>query len=103
MPQLSDSNNQDANHIEPHAAGDYDGVTPALTDISAHKIAVTFFPDQFAVSQECIKLTLPDLARLIGQKTGTDKMALPWLKLATFGKKRSEANCLRTNENLLQI
>ena len=48
-------------------------------------------------------MTLPQLAEHIRFQTAASKMALPWLKLAIFGNKRSEKNSLRTNENVLQI
>ena len=48
-------------------------------------------------------MTLPQLAEHIRKQTAASKMELPWLKLAVFGNKRSEKNCLRTNENVLQI
>ena len=48
-------------------------------------------------------MTLPQLAEHIRFQTAASKMELPWLKLALFGNKRSEKNCLRTNANTLQI
>ena len=48
-------------------------------------------------------LTLPQLADRIAKQTAASKMELPWLKLAIFGNKRSDKNCLRTNANVLQI
>ena len=50
-----------------------------------------------------VDMTLPQLAEHIRFQTAASKMALPWLKLALFGNKRSEKNSLRTNENVLQI
>jgi hypothetical protein len=72
-------------------------------DINIHTMTVTFFPNKSAQSQHCIALTLPQLAEQIQLKTGPSKLELPWLKLAVFGDKRSNKNCLRTNANLEQI
>ena len=48
-------------------------------------------------------LTLPQLADRIAKQAAASKMELPWLKLAIFGDKRSEKNCLRTNANVLHV
>ena len=48
-------------------------------------------------------LTLSQLADRIAKQTAASKMELPWLKLAIFGNKRSEKNCLRTNANVLHV
>jgi hypothetical protein len=76
---------------------------PAASDIDTRTVAVTFFPNKLAQSQNRIDLTLPQLAEQIRLKTGPSKEKLPWLKLAVFGEKRSERNCLRTNANTQQI
>jgi hypothetical protein len=73
------------------------------SDIDSRKIAVTFFEDEFASTLRRVDLTLPQLAEHIRFQTAASKMALPWLKLAIFGNQRSEKNCLRTNENVMQI
>jgi AAA domain/Primase C terminal 2 (PriCT-2) len=67
------------------------------------KIEVTFFPNQSAQSQRRQSMTLPELRGLIQNTTKPAKDKLPWLKLATFGDKRSEKNCLRHNANVLLI
>jgi hypothetical protein len=73
-------------------------------DIDHHKFTVTFFLDQAArVKIPIENATLPQLAELIRRTTEPSKMALPWLKLASFGEKRSAAGCLRTNDNLIEI
>ena len=64
---------------------------------------VTFFPDQWAKSQHRESLTLAELRDLIQNTSEPTKNKLPWLKLATFGTKRSEKNCLRYNANVLSI
>ena len=73
------------------------------SDIDTRTVRVTFFPDEAAQSLRTADLTLPQLADRIAKQTAASKMELPWLKLAIFGNKRSEKNCLRTNANVLQI
>ena len=73
------------------------------SDIDTRTVRMTFFPDEAAQSLLTADLTLSQLADRIAKQTAASKMELPWLKLATFGNKRSEKNCLRTNANVLQI
>src|SRR4029077_3119259 len=93
---------------DPSSFADLDDAPPEAepysnSDIDTRKITVTFFRDEFAKTKNCVDLTLPQLAVHIRQKTATSKRELPWLKLALFGNKQSEKNCLRTNANTLQI
>jgi ABC-type uncharacterized transport system substrate-binding protein len=67
------------------------------------EIEVTFFPDQKAKKQCRRSMTLPELRDLIQNTTKPAKDKLPWLKLATFGDKRSDKNCFRHNANVLSI
>ena len=73
------------------------------SDIDTRKITVTFIKDETGAEMRRVDMTLPQLAEHIRFQTAASKMALPWLKLALFGNKRSEKNSLRTNENVLQI
>ena len=73
------------------------------SDIDTRKVTVTFFQDETGQQMRRVDMTLPQLAEHIRYQTAASKMELPWLKLAIFGNKRSEKNCLRTNENVLQI
>ena len=73
------------------------------SDIDTRKVTVTFFKDEFARDMRPAELTLRQLAEHIRYQTAASKAALPLLKLAIFGSKRSEKNCLRTNENTEQI
>ncbi|MBT1511784.1 PriCT-2 domain-containing protein [Bradyrhizobium sp. SRL28] len=73
------------------------------SDLDTRKLTITLFADEYAASQNRVDMTLPQLAEHIRFQTAASKMALPWLKLATFGNQRSDKNCLRTNENVLQI
>jgi Primase C terminal 2 (PriCT-2) len=73
------------------------------SDIDARKATVTFITDETGAEIRRVDMTLPQLAEHIRFQTAASKMALPWLKLAIFGNRRSEKNSLRTNENVLQI
>ena len=73
------------------------------SDIDTRTVKITFFPDEAAQSLRTADLTLSQLADRIAKQTAASKMELPWLKLAIFGNKRSEKNCLRTNDNVAQI
>ena len=73
------------------------------SDIDTCTVKITFFPDEAAQSLLTADLTLSQLADRIANQTAASKMELPWLKLAIFGDKRSEKNCLRTNANVVQI
>ena len=73
------------------------------SDIDTRTVTITFFLDKAAQSLHTADLTLSQLANRIAKQAAASKMELPWLKLAIFGNKRSEKNCLRTNENVVQI
>ena len=73
------------------------------SDIDTRTVRITFFPDEAAQSLLTADLTLSQLADRIAKQVAASKMELPWLKLAVFGNKRSEKNCLRTNANVVQI
>ena len=66
-------------------------------------IAVTFFPDYAAATKREEALHLSDLADRIATTTACSKATLPWLKLATFGDHRTDANSLRHNANILTV
>ena len=76
---------------------------PAASDINTRTVKVTFFKNEAAQRLHVKNLTLPDLSTMIASETAASKMELRWLKLATFGNKRSDKNCLRTNENTNDI
>ena len=61
---------------------------------------VTFFPTQQALTKTERKIILAELAELIRCTHAVTKFELPWLKLAFFGDKRTDHNCLRSNANL---
>ena len=74
-----------------------------VSDIETRTVRITIFSDEAAQSLLSADLTLSQLADHIKKQSAASKMELPWLKLAIFGNKRSEKNCLRTNANLEQI
>ena len=73
------------------------------SDITTRKLAVTIITDRTGIAMRPVDMTLPQLAGHIGFTTAANKMALPWLKLALFGDKRSDKNSLRNNDNVLQV
>ena len=73
------------------------------SDIGARKVTVTFITNKSGQYMRRVDMTLPQLAEHIRFQTATRKFALPWLKFAVFGNKRSKKKSLRTNENVLQI
>ena len=64
---------------------------------------VTFFPDKQAFRLETKDLPIWALRDLVLTTSADKKEDLPLLKLAKFGDKRSDKNCLRSNENVLAI
>ena len=93
---------EDVNGGEP-PFGDPSDEFQTTTDIDTRTVTITFFKDEAAASLYRTVLTLPQLADRIAKQSAASKMELPWLKLAIFGNKRSEKNCLRTNANVVQI
>ena len=93
----------DAEEGGPNPVEDTANGSEAASDIDSRKITVTFIKDQTGQHMHRADMTLPQLAAQIGKRTAASKMALPWLKLALFGNKRSDKNCLRTDINMLQI
>ena len=90
-----------AEGVEPGPFDDLAKEFETASDIDTRTVRITFFPDQTARSLHTADLTLPQLADGIAKQAAASKMELPWLKLAIFGNKRSEKNCLRTNANVL--
>lgn len=66
-------------------------------------IAVTFFADAGAGAKEEQTGTLRELAAIVRDVRASSKGALPWLKLASFGARRTERNSLRHDANVLSI
>jgi hypothetical protein len=66
-------------------------------------VKVTFLRDRSGAALHTRELTLPALRDLILSTTAGAKEALPWLKLARFGDKRSDKGSLRHDANVLKI
>ena len=83
---------------DPGPFADIDDVPPPEdepypnSDIDTRKVTVTFITDETGSEMRRVDMTLPQLAEHIRFQTAASKMALPWLKLALFGNKRSEKN-----------
>ena len=73
-------------------------------DIDRHTFATAFLPGQTR-NGEILRKPYPAAARRGDPPHDRRQQAwqLPWLKLASFGDKRSKNNCLRTNDNLIEI
>jgi putative DNA primase/helicase len=65
--------------------------------------SVTYFKDYKALEKSEAMRTLADLRAEIAARTGNQKANLPWLKLATFGDKRTEKNSLRHDANVQAV
>jgi hypothetical protein len=68
-----------------------------------YAIEATLFPDERAQSKTEWRGSLGELVGKIRQTSETSKGELPFLKLAVFGDKRSDKNCLRHMGNQRQI
>jgi hypothetical protein len=66
-------------------------------------VAVTFFSNHAATTKREEQLTLAALAGRIESTSRPTKASLPWLKLATFGDRRTEEGSLRHNANVVAI
>ena len=65
-----------------------------------HRFAVTFFPDVTGRQLTDEEVSLDELRTLVLDTTAPQKAALPLLKLAKFGTKRTAQNSLRHNANV---
>jgi putative DNA primase/helicase len=77
--------------------------TDDTDDTDTHLIHVTFFPTQAAQELSTKDMTLEQLRDLVRGTSAKTKGDLPWLKLAKFGDKRTDKNCLRNNPNVIAI
>jgi hypothetical protein len=64
---------------------------------------VSFFKDFAAKEIRTADLTLVELQQRILSTSAKNKEALPWLKLAYFGKTKTDKGSLRHDRNLLRI
>lgn len=72
-------------------------------DINTHKFHVTGFDDIYAKTKRNGDLTLPELRDRILAATAPTRSKLPWVKLATFGSKRTDKRCLRHDDNVISF
>lgn len=84
--------------MDAHAAGSQAG---SETGVPTHH--VTFFRDASATSMTSADLTPEELAARIGKATAPTKSKLPWLKMARFGKKKTDKGSLRHDKNVVEI
>ena len=73
------------------------------SDIGTRNLFVTGFKDETA---QTLRTGEPSLMALRDHILATDaptKTETPWLKLAKFGSKRTENNCLRHDANVIEI
>jgi hypothetical protein len=75
----------------------------ALAAKFEHKFMITEFPNQYGKSKTEHELTIDELCARIEVTSKPSKAALPWLKFAIFGDKRTDKKCLRSNANVLEI
>jgi AAA domain len=68
-----------------------------------HEVAVTFFPTKAAQSMTVEVMTLPELRDKVLRTAAQSKDRLPWHNFVAFGDRRSDKNCLRTNDNAIEI
>jgi Primase C terminal 2 (PriCT-2)/D5 N terminal like len=78
-------------------------MSPNKADINTHAVWITRFEDETAQAMSKGEYSLPVWRDHILATTALSKEKTPWLKLATFGDKRSAKGSLRTNDNLIEI
>jgi hypothetical protein len=66
-------------------------------------IRTTFFRNKSATTLTAQDISLAQLRELIRGESADTKDDLPWLKLATFGDKRSDQGSLRHDANVISI
>jgi hypothetical protein len=64
------------------------------------KFRITFFKNFAATTKTEKEVTLEELRDLILSTSAVTKSELPWLKMAQFGTKKTDKNCLRHDANL---
>lgn len=87
MPYLSDRKMQDG----------------TISKSDGPRSHITFFKDKYAKTKTEADLCLEEMAYLILNSTAPTKAELPWLKMATFGQKRTTEKSLRHDANVLNI
>jgi hypothetical protein len=74
-----------------------------VDDPASAKVHVTFFSTKAATNLTTETLTFEELAECVRNTARREKNKLPWLKLAVFGKTRTEAGCLRNDDNVIAV
>ncbi|MGY3413082.1 hypothetical protein ACVWZV_009248 [Bradyrhizobium sp. GM5.1] len=72
-------------------------------DAASAKVHVTFFHDFAAKRCTTDALSMMELVERVMNTAARKKGQLPWLKLATFGNKRTDKGSLRHDANVLEI
>ncbi|WP_377829530.1 DUF3987 domain-containing protein [Bradyrhizobium lupini] len=72
-------------------------------DLAKVKVHVTFFKDYAAKTRTTDDLTLIELRERIMNASAREKDKLPWLKLTSFGNRRSINGSLRHDANVTEI
>jgi P4 family phage/plasmid primase-like protien len=73
------------------------------SDIDTRNVFVTRFEDETAQKMTKAELSLLALCSHILATDAATKEATPWLKLAKFGSKRTDKNCLRHDANVTAL
>lgn len=76
---------------------------PAVEGDGPTNFYVTYFKNHLATTLTTETLTLPDLASRMQNASAKTKAKLPWVKLAEFGKDKSDKGCLRIDQNVKAI
>jgi hypothetical protein len=71
-----------------------------MSTLQTHFFHVTRFEDEKAKVAHADILSLPQIERAILSASAPTKKALPWIKMARFGRTRSEGGSLRHNANV---
>ncbi|NEX23598.1 hypothetical protein G3480_25540 [Thiorhodococcus mannitoliphagus] len=80
----------------------FDGNTETATE--PLRLDITIFPDRHAKTKRQRNVAWSEVGEIIASEPAKrDKGQCPAIKLMTFGDATSDAGCLRTNDNALQI
>jgi hypothetical protein len=80
----------------------HDTTEAGSSDLATRVFWITLFHDELADRKHYGTTTLLRLRDEILKTTAKKKDTLPWIKLATFGDKPNENNCLRYDENVIE-
>ena len=104
MIQKSGSVLRPGEFIPPDDPSDgFEATNDPHADATSPRVHVTFFSDFAAKRYTIDNLTLSELRERVMDASARKKDDLPWLKLAKFGNKRSDNNCLRNDQNVLEV